>query len=165
MPLRSDWSDSQCPLARGLEVLGDPWTVLVLREVFFGNARFDDIRMHTGIAESVLSKRLSTLTDHGLLIRSPYRDTSGRTRHEYRLTDKGEGALPVLNALIVFAEDHLDAPSATAHMQIIHSPCGHPTASAGRCDTCGVDLTPATTAWVSFARTGRAVPLATAAVR
>ncbi len=165
MPLRSDWSDSQCPLARGLEVLGDPWTLLVLREVFFGHTRFEDLRTHTGIAESVLSKRLSTLTGHGLLARTPYRDASGRTRHEYRLTDTGEGTLPVLNAMILFAEEHLQAPSATAHMQIIHSPCGHATESADRCDACGEGLTPATTAWVSSARSGRPVPLATAAVR
>ncbi len=165
MPLRSDWSDSQCPLARGPEVLGDPWALLVLREVFFGRSRFDDLRTHTGIAESVLSRRLSALTRHGLLARTPCRDTSGRTRHEYRLTETGEGALPVLNAMILFAEQYLQAPSATAHMQVVHSPCGHPTASADRCDACGESLTPATTAWTSLARSGHPVPLATAVIK
>ncbi|MHA7280005.1 winged helix-turn-helix transcriptional regulator [Arthrobacter sp. MDT2-2] len=160
MPLRSDWSDSQCPLARGLEVLGDPWSLLVLREVFFGQARFEDIKASTGIADSVLSKRLAALTAHGLLVRRPYDDESGRTRHEYVLTPKGEGTLPVLNAMIHFAEEHLGAPSDSAHMQIVHSSCGRRTTSADRCDACREELTADTTTWVSFARGGGPVQLA-----
>lgn len=162
MPLRSDWSTDNCPLARSLEVLGDPWTLLILREVFFGGGRFDEIKQRTGIADSVLSKRLSSLTEGGMLTRAPYVDHTGRTRDEYRLTEMGEGALPALNAMIHFAESYLEAPSGRAHMEVIHTTCGQPTTSADRCDRCRGPLTAATTSWVSYARTGEPVRLSTA---
>lgn len=165
MPLRSNWSADSCPLARGLEVLGDPWSLLILREIFFGQTRFDEIRDSTGIADSVLSKRLTTLVEQGLLAKAPFRDASERTRHAYVLTPKGEGALPVLNAMIHFAEEHTDPPSDTAHMSIIHSVCGQATTSADRCDRCQEVLTPGNTTWISFARSGVPVQLATAGPR
>ena len=81
MPLRSDWSTENCPIARSLEILGDPWTMLVLRQALSGVRRFEQFRDQLGIADNVLSKRLNNLVDAGLLRRVPYQD-SGRTRRE-----------------------------------------------------------------------------------
>ena len=66
MALRSDWSSENCPIARSLEVLGDPWVMLVLRQAFSGVRRFEQFREQLGVADNVLSKRLSTLVDAGL---------------------------------------------------------------------------------------------------
>ena len=103
--------------------------MLVLREVFFGNGRFDAMKHRLGAADSVLTKRLAGLVDAGLLTRRPY-DDGGRTRQEYVLTAKGEDALPVLNAVVIWAEKHLPAPSEQAHMFVIHTGCGERTSSA-----------------------------------
>ena len=103
MALRSDWSQRTCSMARGLDILGDPWSMLVLREVFFGNGRFEAMKQRLGAADSVLTKRLAGLVAAGLLTRRPY-DDGGRTRQEYVLTAKGEDALPVLNAVVIWAE-------------------------------------------------------------
>jgi DNA-binding HxlR family transcriptional regulator len=67
MALRSDWSQSTCSMARGLDILGDPWGMLVLREVFFGNGRFDAMKERLRVADSVLTKRLAAVVESGLL--------------------------------------------------------------------------------------------------
>jgi DNA-binding HxlR family transcriptional regulator len=149
-------------MARGLDILGDPWSILVLREVFFGNGRFDAMKSRLEVADSVLTKRLAALVESGLLTKRAY-DDGGRTRSEYVLTGKGEDALPVLNAVTIWAEKHLPAPSEKAHMYVIHSACGRRTASADTCTGCGERLTAANTSWHSQARTTTPVALATAA--
>lgn len=164
MPLRSDWSARSCSLARGLDVLGDPWGSLVLREIFLGNGRFDAIKQRLEVADNVLSKRLGWLLEAGLLAQRPYQD-GGRTRQEYVLTVKGEEALPVLNAIIIWAEKHLDAPNEISHMRVIHTDCGHATSSADTCTHCGTALTAANTSWHSFKRNKHPVPLAVAPQR
>jgi DNA-binding HxlR family transcriptional regulator len=162
MALRSDWSTRNCSIARGLDILGDPWSMLVLREVFFGNGRFDAMKSRLAVADSVLTKRLSGLVESGLLAKRAYGD-GGRTRQEYVLTPKGEDALPVLNAVVIWAEKHLPAPSEQAHMFVIHTGCGQRTSSADMCTECGERLTAATTSWHSLTRTAAPVELATAA--
>jgi DNA-binding HxlR family transcriptional regulator len=159
MPLRSDWSARTCSLARGLDVLGDPWGSLVLREVFFGNGRYEAIKQRLEVADNVLSKRLSWLVESGLLVRRPYHDGT-RTRQEYVLTPKGEDALPVLNAIIIWAEKNMDAPNDVSHMKVIHTDCGMATMSADTCTHCGTPLTAATTSWHSFKRSDHPLPLA-----
>jgi DNA-binding HxlR family transcriptional regulator len=148
-------------MARGLDILGDPWGMLVLREVFLGNGRFDAMKARLGAADSVLTRRLSGLVDAGLLTRRPYA-AGGRTRQEYVLTAKGEDALPVLNAVVIWAEKHLAAPSERAHMFVLHSGCGQRTTSADSCTACGERLTADNTSWHSLTRTDAPVPLATA---
>lgn len=161
MPLRSDWSQRTCSMARGLDILGDPWSILVLREVFFGNGRFDAMKARLDVADSVLTKRLAGLVESGLLAKKAYGD-GGRTRQEYVLTVMGEDALPVLNAVTIWAEKHLPAPSDRAHMYVIHAGCGQRTTSADTCTECGERLTAANTSWHSQARTEHPVPLSTA---
>jgi DNA-binding HxlR family transcriptional regulator len=159
--LRSDWSQRNCSMARGLDILGDPWSILVLREVFFGNGRFEAMKKRLMVADSVLTKRLAGLVESGLLVRTPYNDT-GRSRQEYVLTAKGEDALPVLNAVVIWSEKHVPAPSEQAHMFVIHSGCGERTSSADTCTACGERLTAENTSWHSLARTAEPVELATA---
>jgi len=161
MPLRSDWSQRSCSMARGLDILGDPWSVLVLREVFFGNGRFDAMKARLEVADSVLTKRLAGLVESGLLEKKAY-DEGGRTRQEYVLTPMGEDALPVLNAVTIWAEKHLPAPSAQAHLYVIHSGCGKSTTSADTCSWCGERLTAANTSWHSRSRSEQPIPLSTA---
>jgi DNA-binding HxlR family transcriptional regulator len=164
MALRSDWSQRNCSMARGLDIFGDPWGMLVLREVFFGNGRFDAMKTRLQVADSVLTRRLAALVESGLLAKEPY-DDGGRTRLEYVLTAKGEDALPVLNAVVIWSEKHLPAPSGHAHMYVIHSSCGHRTGSADTCTECGERLTAENTSWHSLTRTEDPVPLATARER
>ncbi|MGO4434956.1 winged helix-turn-helix transcriptional regulator [Paenarthrobacter sp. RAF9] len=127
----------------------------------FGNGRFDAIKRRLEVADNVLSKRLAWLVESGLLVQRPYQD-GARTRQEYVLTPKGEDALPVLNAIIIWAEKHLDAPNEVSHMRVIHTGCGQATSSADTCAHCGVALTAANTSWHSYKRSDHPLPLAVA---
>ncbi|MGR3455862.1 winged helix-turn-helix transcriptional regulator [Pseudooceanicola sp.] len=93
-----------CPVARGLSVVGDRWTLLVLRDCFRGLRRFDDIHASLGITRHVLSDRLKGLEAAGVLERRRYSDAP--PRFEYRLTDKGRDLYPVMISLIRWAETH-----------------------------------------------------------
>ena len=98
MTVRTSMSQAVCPVARSLDLLGDPWTLLILREVFSGNRRFDGIKAALGVPDTVLSNRLQRLVDEGLLDCSPYRGTV-RPGVDYILTEAGEDTLPMLHAL------------------------------------------------------------------
>lgn len=113
-PHRPD-PDDPCGIAQAVGALGDPWSLLVLRDIAGGRTRFDALVEQTGISRKVLTQRLAALVDDGLLERRPYSDRP--PRHEYRLTDRGRGALPVLAALQHFGDTWLlgdGTPSATA---------------------------------------------------
>jgi hypothetical protein len=120
------------------------------------------MKSRLAVADSVLTKRLAGLVESGLLAKKAY-DDGGRPRQEYVLTSRGEDALPVLNAVVMWAEKHLPAPSEQAHMFVIHSGCGQRTNSADTCTGCGERLTAANTSWHSLTRTDAPVQLATAA--
>src|SRR5215472_3226402 len=94
-----DWSIENCTIQRALAVVGDKWTFVVLREVFNGIRRFDDMRIRTSIPRQVLSGRLARCVAEGLLRRVPYRELHQRQRAEYRLTQKGLDLYPILVAL------------------------------------------------------------------
>lgn len=96
-----------CSLAGALALLGDRWTLLVLREAFYGVRRFEDMRRDLGTSRTVLSDRLATLVDAGLLAKEPYREGRQRTRHWYRLTKKGTDLFPALIALMQWGDRHL----------------------------------------------------------
>ncbi len=111
MPLRSDWSSDNCPIARALDVLGDPWSLLILRHALLGGRRYEQFRESLGVADNVLSRRLAAMVESGLLRKVPYRGEQ-RTHFEYALTEAGADALPVLNALVrVGREAHRAADS------------------------------------------------------
>lgn len=139
--------DSPCPVARAAGILGDRWTLLILRNANLGTTRFDDFRSELGIADNVLSARLARLVQAGLLTRLPYR-TTGRTRHEYRLTTAGADMLPVLHALAGWGQEHTHPGNAAEPMQIIHQACGQPLAPGGYCPQCGRSPARDEIAWV-----------------
>lgn len=146
MPLRSDWTAERCPIARSLEVLGDPWIMLVLRQAFSGVRRFDEFRDQLGVADNVLTKRLATLVEAGLLQRRPYHD-GRRTRHEYVLTKAGADTLPIITALALWGDQHRPHVDPSVRMDIIHRSCGHESHTADICSHCGQRLTPHNTSW------------------
>lgn len=146
MPLRSDWSGALCPVGRALDVLGDPWVVLIMRDALHGRRRFDELRVGLGVSDPVLSRRLAALVDAGLLARVPH-DGDGRTRHVYEPTQAGADLLPVLHALARWAEKHTPLPEGGGHMAIVHEACGAETGSADHCTSCGAELRPEDVSW------------------
>jgi DNA-binding HxlR family transcriptional regulator len=123
-----DWrtqSPGNCSVARTLEVIGERWTILVLREVFNGVRRFDDIQRHLGIPRPILSERLRRLIEEGVLRRVEYREPGQRARHEYRLTDTGLELQTVLVALMEWGDRHPALPGGPARL-VRHRGCGEP---------------------------------------
>jgi DNA-binding HxlR family transcriptional regulator len=118
-----EWSVDNCPIGRAMEILGERWTVVVLREVFNGIRRFDDLRIRTEIPRQVLSNRLGTLVDHGILRRVPYREPGARQRSEYRLTEKGLDLYPLLIAIRDWGDKYL-AGEEGSPLSIVHRDCG-----------------------------------------
>ncbi|HEU4348126.1 MAG TPA: helix-turn-helix domain-containing protein, partial [Actinoplanes sp.] len=102
-----DWAIDTCTIGRAMEILGERWTVVVLREIFNGIRRFEDMRARTGIPRQVLANRLNSLVENGLLRREPYRDPGSRERHEYRLTAKGFDIYPVMIAVKAWGDRYL----------------------------------------------------------
>jgi DNA-binding HxlR family transcriptional regulator len=117
------WSTDNCTIGRTMAVLGERWTFVVLREVFNGVRRFDDIRRHTGIPRQVLSNRLATLVEQDVLHREPYRDPGERARHEYKLTAKGFDLFPVLVAIAEWGDRYLADPDGPP-VEFTHRDCG-----------------------------------------
>jgi DNA-binding HxlR family transcriptional regulator len=119
------WSTENCTVARAMAVLGERWTIVVLREVFNGVRRFDQIRDHAGIPRQVLANRLAALCEAGVLRREPYRAPGERERHEYRLTAKGLDLYPVLIAVKDWGDRYLADPAGPP-LEISHRDCGEP---------------------------------------
>jgi DNA-binding HxlR family transcriptional regulator len=119
---RSSWSAEHCTLARSLEVVGTRTTMLILREAFYGTARFDEFAERVGMSESVAAARLKELVDEGMLEREPYREPGQRTRHQYRLTQKGAELLPALIALQRWGDRWLDEQG--GRVELRHHDCG-----------------------------------------
>lgn len=116
-----------------MDLLGDQWTMLVLRDAFRGVRRFDGFQSSLGIARNTLTERLDRLTGAGLLERVRYQDRPAR--YEYLLTEMGRDALPVLAALITWGERWLGATTTMTH------DCGNATTAEVTCAHCGGRLT------------------------
>jgi DNA-binding HxlR family transcriptional regulator len=116
------WDRSRCSVAGTLAVVGEKWSLLVLREAFFGVRRFADFQRLLGAPKAVLSDRLATLVDQGILARVPYQAEGERQRHEYRLTTKCRDLYPTLVALMQWGDAHLsDGPPP---LELQHRDCG-----------------------------------------
>ncbi|SDP44113.1 transcriptional regulator, HxlR family [Arthrobacter sp. ok909] len=126
-----------------------------------GNNRFDGLKKELRVADNVLSERLRRLAGAGLLVAEPY-SAGTRPRKEYLLTAAGTDALPVLHALTVWAQKNTQSPSGKS-LRIICTTCGTVSASGAWCETCGAELTAATTAWDHPKSTKNLIELATAA--
>lgn len=121
-PAALDWSVDNCTISRAMEILGEKWTMVVLREIFAGIRRFDDMRVRTGIPRQVLTNRLNALVEAGVLRRERYREPGARARHEYRLTEKGFDLYPVLIALAGWGNRYLADPEGPP-IQFVHRDC------------------------------------------
>ena len=126
--------DEYCSVARTLSVIGDRWTLLVLREAFMRTRRFDDFQHRTGAPRPVLADRLRTLVDEGVLERRPYGNHA--ERYEYRLTDKGRDLYPVLVSLLAWGDRWMPDDSG-APVELRHDGCGHAILPALACPACG----------------------------
>ncbi|HTW11162.1 MAG TPA: helix-turn-helix domain-containing protein [Solirubrobacteraceae bacterium] len=121
-----------CPIARTFETLGTKTAYVLMREAFYGATRFEEFVERTGISEPVAAARLRELTAHGLLEKVPYREPGQRTRHEYRLTAKGEDLLPVLVAMMRWGDRWL-FPNG-ARVELTHAGCGGRVHAALECE-------------------------------
>ncbi|PRY41744.1 winged helix-turn-helix transcriptional regulator [Umezawaea tangerina] len=122
---RSQWSAENCSAKRTLDVVGEKWTFLVLREAYFGARRFEQFHAGVGCARNLLTDRLNTLVDNGLMQRLPYREPGARQRNEYRLTEAGVELYPALVALMQWGDRWVADPEGPP-VEITHRECGAP---------------------------------------
>lgn len=119
----NDLRDESCPVARGLSVIGDRWTVLVLRDCFLGVRRFEQFQERLGITRHLLADRLRKLEAAGVIRREAYQERP--LRHEYRLTEAGHELYPVLISLIKWANDHVPAETPSS-LRLVSAETGEP---------------------------------------
>jgi DNA-binding HxlR family transcriptional regulator len=134
--LHRTYETQTCSIARALEVVGERWTLLILRDALLGVRRFDDFQADLGIARNVLADRLSRLVDAGVLEKRAYSERP--LRHEYRLTDKGRDLWPVVHALARWGDKH-DAPDGPPVL-FVHRDCGGAVSGHRICEDCGAEL-------------------------
>lgn len=131
------WSEidrQDCSVAQALSVVGDRWTLLILRDAFMRVRRFEDFQAHTGAPRPVLADRLKTLVDQGVLEKRLYSERPDR--FEYRLTEKGLDLWPVLISLLRWG-DKWAAGSAGPPVEVTHKACGHAVHPELACPHCG----------------------------
>jgi len=100
---------SRCPITRSMRLLGDRWSLLIVRDVVGGITRFNDLQAHLGASKGILSTKLARLVDAGILDRVSYQEPNSRQREEYRLAKAGAALVPVLAALIKWGETYAPA--------------------------------------------------------
>ena len=115
---------SNCPIARTLDIVGEKWTLLILREAQYGVTRFADFLKVLGCPRNLLAQRLHMLVEQGIFAVEPYKEAGDRTRSQYILTAKGDRLIPVLVALIQFGDEYLADPVGPA-VRVEHRDCGH----------------------------------------
>jgi DNA-binding HxlR family transcriptional regulator len=128
---RDAWTADRCTIARSLDVITTRSAFLILREAFYGTARFDDFAERVGISEPVTAARLRELVEEGLLEREDYREPGQRTRRRYRLTDKGADLFPALAALMQWGDKWVDERGGPVELR--HRGCDEPVAVELRC--------------------------------
>jgi DNA-binding HxlR family transcriptional regulator len=147
MMLGKDYEAQDCSLARALGVVGERWTLLIVRDAFYGVRRFNDFQAHLDIPRAVLSDRLTGLVEEGILERRPDPNRAGA--HIYALTDAGRDLWPALYALLVWGDRHRHRNSRV----YMHATCGVALDGHGRCAKCG--LTPGPEDILTEPRRGR----------
>src|SRR5487761_32596 len=136
MALPREYAGQDCPVARALEIIGERWTLLIVRDAFYGVSRFSDFRDHLGIPRAVLTERLSLLVEHGILARV----TAASGRDEYSLTGKGQRLWPAVWSLISWGNEYyLDGRRCRSY---VHAGCGGAVTADGRCGSCGATPAP-----------------------
>lgn len=135
--LHNTYEGQTCSVARALEVIGERWTILIVRDAFLGVRRFDDFQRGLGIARNVLNTRLQRLVDAGILERRRYQERPAR--HEYRLTEMGRDLWPSVLALMQWGDRWL-AGADGAPMAVAHRDCGGAVTDRRVCAACGADV-------------------------
>lgn len=134
---RTSFEDMNCSLAQCLEVVGEWWTLLIVRDALFGVTRFDDFRARLGIARNVLTQRLDHLVEHDILARKPYQDNP--VRYDYVLTPKGRSLWLVVTAMRQWGDEWV-APAGPP-VETVHRTCGHTATVEPVCSACGKPIT------------------------
>jgi DNA-binding HxlR family transcriptional regulator len=134
--LGKDYEGQDCSLARTLEAIGERWTLLIIRDAFYGVRRFNDFRDHLDIPKAVLADRLDGLVSDGILERVP--DPGHAGRHQYNLTAAGRELWPAMHALLAWGDRHR-GPNGRL---FLHADCGTPLSDSGACPTCGTTPRP-----------------------
>jgi DNA-binding HxlR family transcriptional regulator len=132
--MKQGLSDWPCSVARVMELFGDAWTPLIMRDVFYGLSRFDEFQKSLGVARNTLSDRLNRLVDAGVLTKRLYQDNP--PRNEYLLTEQGRDFFPVLVAMVNWGDRWLDGGEG-APVTLHHLACGHDLGFDAVCATCG----------------------------
>jgi DNA-binding HxlR family transcriptional regulator len=133
-----DTERTLCPVARSQEIVGDRWSVLVLRELFMGNGRFDELQLQTSATPQMLASRLKKLEAAGLVERHPY--SQRPLRHEYALTPMGADFYPVILALRGWGEKWCKTGDEGVAVEYTHLPCGQNPGLGMVCGHCGLEL-------------------------
>lgn len=130
---RKSFANMNCSIAQTLEIVGEWWSILIIRDCMLGVTRFDDFQASLGIARNVLTDRLNALVARGILARVPYQEHP--ERYDYRLTEKGRDLWPILTALRQWG-DRWEAPHGPP-LVIEHKACGHQALMVPTCSACG----------------------------
>ncbi|WP_434099157.1 winged helix-turn-helix transcriptional regulator [Streptomyces violaceorubidus] len=137
MALGKDYATQECSIARALEVVGERWTLLVIRDALYGVRRYNDFLVHLGIPRAVLANRLQTLTAEGILDKRRYQESP--PRDEYVVTDRGIALWPVLRALGIWGREQLGGEPMRTFW---HADCGTELSPHGACPACGTLVAP-----------------------
>jgi DNA-binding HxlR family transcriptional regulator len=136
--LHRDYPALNCSVAKALEVIGERWSLLIVRSVMHGNRRFGEMQESLGIARNVLSSRLQRLVEEEILVRRAYQESP--PRYEYFLTEKGLDLWPALIALLSWGDRYSPDPEGPRRL-IVHKECGGGVSERGICESCGKVLT------------------------
>jgi DNA-binding HxlR family transcriptional regulator len=136
--LRRDYPALDCSVAKALEVIGERWSLLIVRSVMHGNRRFGEMQESLGIARNILSARLQRLVEEEILERRAYQESP--PRYEYFLTQKGLDLWPALIALLNWGDRYSPGPESPRRL-IVHKECGGTVSERGICESCGKVLT------------------------
>ncbi|MDP9228764.1 MAG: helix-turn-helix transcriptional regulator [Actinomycetota bacterium] len=136
--LRNDYEGQVCSIARTLELIGERWTILVIREVFLGRRRFSEMQRSLGVARNVLAGRLQRLVDEGILEQRLYSERPDR--HEYFLTEKGLDLWPTVVSLMHWGDRHMPLPGGPPLVLVHKGECGGTVNDRRICERCGEEL-------------------------
>ncbi|MGW0082390.1 winged helix-turn-helix transcriptional regulator [Streptomyces sp. NPDC003393] len=135
MALGKDYATQECSIARALEIVGERWTLLVVRDALYGVRRYNDFLVHLGVPRAVLAARLQTLTSEGILEKRRYQQSP--PREEYVVTERGIALWPALRALGLWGREHFGEEQLRVFR---HADCGTELGPYGECPACGTGV-------------------------